>query len=351
MSDLQIAQNLKGQVTNFIGVLNKRSQDVISRRFGLKNGRKETLESIGSGYKITRERVRQIEEVALRDLRRNFGRFNFNPYVQLTTEFLKEYGNALKEDKLFSLFSGNEKSSAENAALVLMMAVSNQFSRFIEDDDFNTFWSFKDPAYSEKVRNAVAQFVTFLKRSKEAVKEDNLLEVSTTRAIRDVSINDLKILISYLSLSKHIGKNIFGEWGLVAWPHIVPRGVKDKAYLVLRRENKPKHFNEIAQLINTSSFDRKKANAQTVHNELIKDDRFVLVGRGLYALAEWGYEPGTIKDLVTGFLKKKGPTPKDKIVAFVTSARFVKPNTVLLSLQDSKLFRKDEKGRVFLKEI
>ena len=46
----------------------KRMREVLECRFGLKGGERQTLEEIGKKYKITRERVRQIEADALRRL-------------------------------------------------------------------------------------------------------------------------------------------------------------------------------------------------------------------------------------------------------------------------------------------
>ena len=43
-------------------------------------------------------------------------------------------------------------------------------------------------------------------------------------------------------------KNVFDEVGLISWAEVKPKGVRDKAYLVLKKENKPKHFTEIAKL-------------------------------------------------------------------------------------------------------
>jgi RNA polymerase primary sigma factor len=49
--------------------LNPRMQRVLSLRFGLEDGKPQTLEEVGSGLGITRERVRQLEARALRELR------------------------------------------------------------------------------------------------------------------------------------------------------------------------------------------------------------------------------------------------------------------------------------------
>jgi DNA-directed RNA polymerase delta subunit len=139
--------------------------------------------------------------------------------------------------------------------------------------------------------------------------------------------------------------------GLVSWPQIHPKGVRDKAYLVIKKAGNPQHFSQIAKLINQAKFDTKKVNVQTVHNELIKDKRFVLVGRGMYALAEWGYKAGTVKDVLTDILRTHGkPLPRADLVTKVKDVRLVKENTILLNLQDSSTFVRDGNGHYVLRK-
>jgi hypothetical protein len=119
----------------------------------------------------------------------------------------------------------------------------------------------------------------------------------------------------------------------------------------LFKHGKPLHFQQVAIAIDQSGFrGKKKAHPQTVHNELIKDgERFVLVGRGLYALKEWGYTPGTVRDVIEDVLKKepKG-MHKDAIVQAVLARRFVKENTIMLNLQNKSYFKKGENGTYYL---
>ena len=143
-------------------------------------------------------------------------------------------------------------------------------------------------------------------------------------------------------------QNVFGEWGLAEWPEVSPRGVRDKAYLVLRREGKPLHFSDITEHINEAEFSNRKAYVQTVHNELIKDERFVLVGRGLYALTDWGYTPGTVRDILVEVLKSQGPLTKEQVLEETLKKRHVRPNTIILNLQNGDMFSRGEDGRYAL---
>lgn len=334
--------NFINSVSEVLRSLNPRTQDIVSRRFGFKTGDIETLESIGQKYNITRERIRQIEEAALRELRKNFDSFNLGDRVLKIKAILQGYENVIREDLLFYEFSGSSQYNKTNGALVFLMAVSSNFERYPEDDHYHSIWTVKDPLYIDKAKEAVEKLVHAFKKHNSVVPEAEL--VSFFNKISQENLNDKKMILSYLGLHKAIGKNIFGEAGLVIWPQIRPKGIKDKAHLILKRINKPLHFREITDAINSHNFDSKRANFQTVHNELIKDKRFVLVGRGLYALSEWGFEAGTVKDVLVNLLKKNGPMARDRIIAKTTEARFVKPNTIVLNLQDKKLFKKNKDG-------
>jgi hypothetical protein len=155
-------------------------------------------------------------------------------------------------------------------------------------------------------------------------------------------VKDEKTARRWLALSKTIDKNPLGEWGVAASPNIKARGIRDLAYLVLRNHGSPMHFTEVAHTIE-KKFDRS-AHEATVHNELIKDKRFVLVGRGLYALTEWGYERGVVRDIIKAILKREGPLTKKDIIDKVLKERHVKENTIVVNLQNSRYFKKDKNG-------
>lgn len=347
-----LTSTIRGVVGQLLSVLNTRNRDVISRRFGLKTGAKETLESIGQSYKITRERVRQIEEASLKQLRQAMtsgASVRVKPFVDLTESILDQAGGVAREDDLFAKFSGVAKNSPANASLVFFLTLDSQFKRYPESDDFHTFWALSTQ-YAESFKGAVTSFMGALSKNGKPIAETAVAEFykQSGASAKDISA---AAVWSYLGVSKNVAKNNFGQVGLVNWPDIKPRGVKDKAYLVLKKDGKPQHFRDITKLINSSDFTGSRANVQTVHNELIKDSRFVLVGRGLYGLSEWGLKAGTVKDVVVDLLRSSArPIHKDAIVAGVLSHRVVKPNTILLSLQDPKVFKKHENGLYSLRE-
>jgi RNA polymerase primary sigma factor len=63
-------KNLLGEVEGLLEVLDRREKKIISQRFGLDGGKPKTLEDVGKDFGITRERIRQLQNIALAKLRR-----------------------------------------------------------------------------------------------------------------------------------------------------------------------------------------------------------------------------------------------------------------------------------------
>lgn len=345
------SKNVRKVVAGLVKSLSDRNRDIVLRRFGLKSGRRETLESIGQGYGITRERVRQIEEYSLKNLRAGLSGAlsgQAKPYFDFASEILSDHGGFLSEKDLFEKFSGQTKDNLENFSLAFLLSLNNSFKKQYESDDFYTLWFLNDGSF-DLVNNINKTINEALSEKKALLTKGDLYSLYKSKTKTKPVVEN--VFLTALAISKRIDSNVFGEYGLADWSEIRPRGVRDRAYLVLKKEAKPKHFREITILINGAQFSSKKANVQTVHNELIKDSRFVLVGRGIYGLSEWGYKSGTVKDVLVDILKESHrPLARAELVSKVLSSRYVKENTILLNLQDSKIFSKKEDGSYFLKE-
>ena len=319
----------------------RRMRDVVEKRFGLRGGSAHTLQAIGKEYKITRERVRQIEYEALKQLRKEDHLNDAAPVFQAIMAHVASNGGMMAEHELFASLCENRY----HPHVGLLLDISPAFQRVAETDDFHQRWTVNKEhgASAEKI---VASVVKELEESKRTVSADEL-HASVARAAKEVrgEAPEQHVIQSLLASSKSIRKNPYGEFGLAWWPSINPSGVKDKAYVAIVKAGTPLHFREVAEVINKAGWSKKKAHPQTVHNELIKDKRFVLVGRGLYALKEWGYEPGAVRDVIVSVLKdaRKSLT-KDEIVTAATKKRLVKVPTILLNLQNKKLFKRLNDG-------
>jgi hypothetical protein len=169
------------------------------------------------------------------------------------------------------------------------------------------------------------------------MKKDELISSMQALNLFKDRIPSKELIHSCLSIDQRL-KEIEDGWGLTEWRFVRPRSIRDKVEIVLRKSGEPLHFMEIANRIRESNFDHKNVTVQAVHNELIRYPQFVLVGRGLYALREWGYEPGTVADVIERILKEKGPLSKKEIILEVAKQRTVKIGTISLNLQKMPYF-------------
>jgi len=334
---------------------NNRTKEVVVRRFGLSDGQRQTLEAIGRDYGITRERVRQIEENGLASLKHPQVSAKLQPAYDILSRHLSEYGDLKKEDRLyddlaFICYPAKEIQERDKelarcrSAFYLILTLGRDFDRLAEDDNFYPVWTVNKNSL-KLAKKTVDSLVKHFNAKKQVLKDKDLFVVA--KAIFP-ELSD-KAIYSYIDASKNIEQNHLGYFGLAHWPEISPRGVKDKSYIILKNFGKPLHFSEVTKMINESLPSSKLAYVQTVHNELIKDPRFVLVGRGLYALREWGYEPGTVAQTIAQILKKEGPLDRQEIIEKVLAKRLVKENTILINLQNKKIFARDERGKYSLK--
>lgn len=322
--------------------LPQKTKDIFERRFGIKTGSPETLESIGKTLDITRERVRQIEEAGFNIIRKQNKEMLEGAFAQLAFYF-DEKGGFKKEDLALEELGGK----TAKPYVLFLLTLGEQFSRVCEKKDFYYFWS-TIPDAKLKVKETLNSLVSNIQKiGKPVSKKELYAEFASKNGLSE------QATASYLEISKRIQADKEGKLGLIEWPEIKPRGVKDKAFLVFKNQQKPLHFTKVASLIDELEYSApdKKTYPQTVHNELIKDARFVLVGRGTYALSEWGYWAGTIKDVITRVLNDKNqPIHKDEIVKQVLAQRLVAKNTVLMNLNNKKFFEKDSKDNYSFKK-
>jgi hypothetical protein len=318
---------------NFFKNLPPRIGNVLERRFGLKTGSKETLEAIGNDYGLTRERIRQIEEDGLKRLKEKELKKLEGVFQYFLDEF-RSQGNLKKEDLLLNKLGGSKFQNH----IFFLLNLEDSFKRHKETKNFYPFWTINENSV-KKAQRTINQFIKEFKTKNQPLDPSQYLGEGKLSE----SIPSSQALFSYLEISKYISKGPEGLYGLREWPEINPRGIKDKIYLILKREKKPLHFKETARLINWLP--------QTVHNELIRDPRFVLVGRGIYGLKEWGYSPGPVLDVICQVLREaKRPLSKEEVIKRVLSQRMVKENTILLNLSNKDYFLKNSQGKYVIKK-
>lgn len=340
MEKIDLSFKPKEVTKRLLSVLPKRAQDVIVSRYGLgAKANRLTLDAIGKKYNITRERVRQIENHSLSAIRKSKAYEEAEPIFAELKALIVELGGLVSEKDLLNHL-GKDVSTQNHFHFLLV--IGEEFKREKEDEEFKHRWHV-DRELADKIHNALRKLYSKLSDD-ELVFESDLIN-SFLEEVKDINekYKNEEVIKRWLSISHKIDKNPLGEWGKATSPNVNAKGMRDYAFLVIRKHGSPIHFKEVAKAI--SQYFNKKAHVATTHNELIKDPRFVLVGRGLYALAEWGYMSGVVKDVIRNILEKEGPLTKEKIVEKVLKERYVKENTILVNLQNPKHFKKDREGR------
>lgn len=342
---MSVLQTKPKQITKkLIETLPERACTVVISRYGLgPDAKRMTLEAIGQNYGITRERVRQIENYALGKIKQSGLISKEKKIFEELFSAIDSLGSVVHENHLFENLSAKED---ERNHIHLLLVLGDEFMKEKEDEHFNPRW-YIDKNLAEKIHDALLKLNNEIKDD-SLISEDEILKLFS-KFVSDVPkkyISDNETLKRWLMISKNIGKNQLGEWGLSSSSNINAKGMRDYAYLIIRQHGSPMHFAEVTRKI--GEMFNKKAHVATCHNELIKDPRFVLVGRGLYALKEWGYMVGVVKDVIHQMLKQNGPMTRDEIIENVLKERYVKENTIIVNLQDPKSFKKTKDGKYIL---
>jgi predicted RNA binding protein YcfA (HicA-like mRNA interferase family) len=319
----------------------KRSQDILEARFGITSHKPKTLEEIGKEYGITRERVRQIICSALHTLVKHHEAGNSGGRIEtlVQDQLRAQSGIMTAENLLATLTNKNKEERGALMAFLECLPYARSEKTVHEHEKIYFLNDFSHEEWKE-VKNIAKKILEALGQPVSAKKLATEFFATTKKKVTE------KELFDYLAVSSEVQKNVFGKWGLSLWSDIKPRGTREKAYLILKNKKEPMHFRAIAQAIDEAGLREAKkrgSHPQTVHNELIKDSRFVLVGRGIYALASWGYSAGTVKDVIAKVLLGAGkPLTKKEVIEAVLLARKVKPTTITINL--NTFFDKNEEG-------
>ena len=328
------------QVTkNLLDAIPERARDVLIKRYGLgKDGETYTLEAIGKSYGITRERVRQIENYGIQAIQKSEAyKKHYDLFIELQKLIDQLGGGLIAEHVLLDELTSD---SLIKNHLYFLLVVGDTFYKNKENPKYRHRW------YTE--RKVVETVEKALENVRRSLKDDELVSENEIINRFKKELSDIadqhneEVLKRWLTISKEIGRNPLGDWGPADSPNVRVKGIRDYAYLAVKRHGSPMHFREVAKAI--EDLFGHKAHVATTHNELIKDPRFVLVGRGLYALTEWGYTAGVVKDVLREILAQEGPLSREEIIDRVRKERYVKDNTILVNLQDTNLFKRLANG-------
>lgn len=333
------AEIIRNAVDGALGVVDQeREREIISRRFGLFD-RKETLEQIGEMLGITRERVRQLEKAILIRLKiaTEEGKVaNLDDVERLLIRDLSESGRVARVHDITERLVGSDKTAEHKAHIAFLSELSPKLTVVDENDHYHHAVGIQEQGDAKTLKGQVDTIVKTIKKHGEPIHIEELhkqLDYEHPNHVRGLA-----------TVSKSLA-TLNDMWGLSKWPTVNPKNIRDKIYVILAENGKPMHFSDIAKSIKNSDFKRKNVTTQAIHNELIKDPRFVLIGRGIYALDTWGYSKGTVSDIITAVLREAGePLHRDEIVRRVLKKRQVKETTILLNLQSKPQFKRVAKA-------
>lgn len=348
VSEMAIEDRLK----QMLEILPERDREIIQSHFGLFGSPFATLEEIGSRFSITRERVRQIERSSIAELKKSnaYDRL-IKPFEDGIVQILEESGGAMEERQLFAEVFGKNFNKLGNIPLFVFGELLTRAEVIDPDKIVQKGWRLKLSSW-EFMENSLAAFEQTVKEVGKPMDQDSLMTAIKQSAFYSAHANQLadRVILSLVFLSRRIRMNPFGLWGMSDWNEIIPKRMSDKIYLAMKKVGKPMHFRDIARTINGFKFDQKVAHPATIHNELIVNKKYVLIGRGIYALREWGYEPGVVADVIVEILSEKGALSREQIVTEVFKKRQVKVATIHLALTNKSKFQKLPSGKYALIE-
>ncbi len=310
--------------------LSERTQDIVKKRFGIGYKKSMTLQGIGDDYEVSRERVRQIVNSGIREVRNQKNQKLFQLTEKEILNYVKDKNGIVVGEYLLNDLAGDdnyERGSIRFFVEITEHLNSANFKKYPVLEDVIIFKDFDIDQWNE-----THIIVKKIFESHKDTFDYNSLYEKVSEKNNEVCKVSLR---NYLEASNEIDYNPFGKWGMIKWDDISPRGVREKAVIVLKEKKRPMHFSEITEAINDAGLNKgnRKSHEQTVHNELIKNKNFVLVGRGIYALESWGYAEGTVEDVIKNILKNSAEAlTANDIVKSVLKIREVSPSTIKTNL-------------------
>ncbi|OGY60199.1 MAG: hypothetical protein A3B23_00600 [Candidatus Colwellbacteria bacterium RIFCSPLOWO2_01_FULL_48_10] len=266
-------------INKAIASQNQRSAKIITNRYGLESKDIKTLAELGVSYSLTRERIRQIQAHVMKTIKEEMARHkDVTAFLKFVNGHLDKMGNVRASHLLAKDLKGIMNPNYDEAVFLnrlhFLAELIGEPKVAYGDDNWHDTWH-NNPESHKKARAVVSHLLDFKEHNFSKFVED---------AVKKFGLSE-KTIINYLGISKEFGTGPYGDLGARHWIHVNPKTTRNKNFLVLKKVGKPMHFREIADLINKLE-GVKRSHPDTVHNELIKDPRFVLVGRGVYALRE-----------------------------------------------------------------
>lgn len=325
--DLRNPQAIVEEIFNLPIFKKEREAEILKKRFGILGSPKMTLEKIGKELGITRERVRQIEKNALHKVVSHKESKNFVSSLNDVIAGLFKKGGSLFSETLVAIkLTGKNDEETQNY-IAFILTINDQLKYIKENKLHFGVWALKETKTSD-ITETLKEVIIGLEEEGKTLQANAIKEQIAPKI-------DLVMLSNILASGK-LMISILDKWGLKNWRSINPKSIYDKILIIFNETGEPLHYDQITVHLN-DRYSNKKITKKAVHNELIKNTKFVLIGRGIYALKEWGYNKGTVEEVITEILKESDkPLHKNEIIKKVLEKRIVKEATIIINLQKFK---------------
>lgn len=325
-------------VLDMFQALTEKEQDIISKRFGFNNTEVVTLAELGDKYSITRERVRQIQVAAFKKLKKRIVNPVLVNFLAKAETFIEDKGGIVTESEYRDYIQLNYPDIADKFnELTFGLELSSKLIHEHNKVDFHPHFRVTSISFAD-IKKMNAEVAKLLQAEKKSL---SIPELEEKLSLKGTDV----FLRSYAKLDRRLVIDSLRQVSLLEWRDVNPRTLFDKISFVLNKGMEPLHFRDIAAKIVEHKFDSKKVSVHAVHNELINNPKFVLIGRGIYADKDWGYKEGTVSDVIASILEQKGPMQLYDLTQEVLQRRKVKAVTVQINLNSAKTrFRKNKSG-------
>lgn len=334
------ASQIQSLFLELLGQLSEKESSVIINRIGLQ-GQKQTLQEIGDSFGITRERVRQIEDKGIKDMGSRIKDTRLGDIQVLAGRILHENHGVMSRDQLISAIIKELNLNASINKAMMEVVLQSDFDMQKSKPRLNTVTYFHEPQITRRCIESIhKEAVSILKKKKDVMDQTSLYDKITEIHGGTYPYINHDLIDAIMDVFLDVVKGEKTKIALSSWHILNPKTLKDKAIYVFKKKNKPMHFVELANEI-SGYFDNSPVKVNTVHNELIRNGEFVLIGRGIYALKAWGYKSGTVQDVIVEvFNRIKEPMTSDQITEEVLKTRQVKSNTIYMNLQNKNVFER-----------
>ena len=334
------ASQIQSLFLDLLNQLSEKESHVIIHRTGLQ-GQRQTLQEIGDAYGITRERVRQIEDKGIKEIGSRIKDTRLGEIQILAGRILHENCGIMSRDALVSAIIKELNLNASINKSMLEVILQSDFDMQKSKPRLNTVTYFHEPQITRRsIESVHAEAARILKKRKDVMEQKALYEKVLETVGESYSYLNYELVDAIMDVFLDVVKGEKTKIALASWHILNPKTLKDKAIYVFKKQNKPMHFVELANAI-SEYFDNSPVKINTVHNELIRNSEFVLIGRGIYALKAWGYKSGTVQDVIVDVFKRiNRHMTSDEITEEVLKTRQVKSNTIYMNLQNKKVFER-----------